>query len=64
MGYKVVGLDNLSTGKIDNISEFIDNFNFKFIEDDIRNLDTCMKACKDIEYVVHHARWGGQYQDQ
>jgi UDP-N-acetylglucosamine 4-epimerase len=58
LGYKVRGLDNFSTGKRENIALFKDNPNFEFIEGDIRNLDTCMQACKDIDYVLHQAAWG------
>lgn len=58
LGYKVRGLDNFSTGKKQNIDLFKDNPDFEFIEGDIRNLDTCMQACKDIDYVLHQAAWG------
>jgi UDP-N-acetylglucosamine/UDP-N-acetylgalactosamine 4-epimerase len=58
LGYKVRGLDNLSTGKKENIEEFIDNPNYEFIEGDIRDLDTCMKACEGIDYVLNQAAWG------
>jgi len=58
MGYKVVGLDNLSTGKKENLSDFSDNPLFSFIEGDIRDLDTCMKVCEGIDYVLHQAAWG------
>jgi UDP-N-acetylglucosamine 4-epimerase len=58
MGYKVRCLDNLSTGKRENIDLFIDHRNFTFFEGDIRNLETCMKACDGIDYVLHQAAWG------
>jgi UDP-N-acetylglucosamine/UDP-N-acetylgalactosamine 4-epimerase len=58
LGYKVRGLDNLSTGKKENIEEFIDNPNYEFIEGDIRDLDTCMKSCEGIDYVLNQAAWG------
>lgn len=51
-------LDDLSTGKIENMNEFIDNERFEFIKGDIKNLDTCMKACEGIDYVLHEAAWG------
>ncbi len=51
-------LDNLSTGNIDNISEFLDLSNFEFINGDIRNFDTCTKACENIDYVLNQAAWG------
>ena len=51
-------LDNFSNGKEENIEEFKDNINFELIEGDIRDIDTCMIACKDIDYVLHQAAWG------
>ncbi len=58
LGYKVRGLDNYSTGKKENIDLFINNSNFEFIEGDIRNLNTCLKACNGVDYVLHQAAWG------
>lgn len=58
MGYRVRALDDLSTGKQCNIDMFIDNPNFEFIKGDIKDLDTCMKACKDVDYVLNQAAWG------
>jgi UDP-N-acetylglucosamine/UDP-N-acetylgalactosamine 4-epimerase len=58
LGYKVRGLDNLSTGKKENIKEFLDNPNYQFIEGDIRDFETCMKACEGIDYVLNQAAWG------
>lgn len=57
-GYKVICLDNLSTGKKANVSLFIDNQNYTFIEGDICDLETCIKACKNVDYVLHQAAWG------
>ncbi|MCA0170373.1 NAD-dependent epimerase/dehydratase family protein, partial [Bacillus sp. RAR_GA_16] len=57
-GYEVRGLDNLSTGKIENVNELKDNPNFEFIEGDIRDLSTCVKACEDVDFVLHQAAWG------
>ncbi|MEO9570740.1 MAG: SDR family oxidoreductase [Polaribacter sp.] len=54
----VVCLDNFSTGKRENISSFIDNPNYKLIEGDIRNLDDCFLATKDVDYVLHQAALG------
>ena len=58
MGYFVRCLDNFSTGKRENISSFIDNSNFELIEGDIRDFDTCLKACEGISYVSNQAAWG------
>lgn len=58
LGYEVRGLDNFSTGKKENVEEFLDNPNYEFIEGDIRDIDTCMSACEGIDYVLHQAAWG------
>lgn len=58
LGYKVRGLDNFSTGKRENVEEFIDNPNYEFIEGDIRDLETCMTACEGIDFVLNQAAWG------
>lgn len=57
-GCSVRVLDNFSIGKWENIEEFITHENFELIEGDIRDIDTCQQACKDIEYVLHQAAWG------
>lgn len=58
LGYRVRCLDDLSTGKQENIDIFLDNPNYEFIKGDIKDLDTCMKACKDVDYVLNQAAWG------
>ena len=57
-GHFVRCLDDLSTVKAENIQPFLENSNFEFIKGDIRDLDTCMNACKNIDYVSHQAAWG------
>lgn len=58
MGYKVRCLDDLSTGKQANVDIFLDNPNYTFIKGDIKDLDTCMAACEDVDYVLNQAAWG------
>jgi Nucleoside-diphosphate-sugar epimerases len=58
LGYKVNCLDNLSTGKRENIELFTNNSNFTFIEGDIRDIDTCMKVCNGVDFVLNQAAWG------
>lgn len=58
MGYQVRCLDNLSTGKRENVELFLDNPNYTFLEKDIRDLDACMEACKGVDYVLNQAAWG------
>lgn len=54
----VVCLDNFSTGKRENLTGFIGNPLFTLIEGDIRNIDDCKKAVKDIDIVFHQAALG------
>ena len=58
MGYTVRCLDNLSTGKYENIAPFEENERFTFIRGDIRDLETCMEACRGVDYVMNEAAWG------
>lgn len=58
MGYTVRCLDNLSTGKYENIEHLEGNDRFTFIKGDIRDLDTCMEAAAGVDYVLNQAAWG------
>lgn len=58
MGYQVRCLDDLSTGKQENVDLLADRPNYTFIKGDIRDLDTCMEACKGADYVLNQAAWG------
>ena len=51
-------LDNLSNGYIENIQEFFENPRFEFIEGDIRDYETCLKACEGIDKISHQAALG------
>ena len=57
-GNKVRCLDNYATGKKENVRPFLHHKNFTFIEGDIRDLDTCNKACEGMDYVLHQAALG------
>ena len=57
-GCKVKALDDLSTGKQENIDLFISHPNYTFIKGDIKDLDVCLKACEGVDYVLHQAAWG------
>ncbi|MCE5250576.1 SDR family oxidoreductase [bacterium] len=52
---EVVVLDNLSTGKKENIESFENNRNFTFIEGTITDQKTCVRACDGADYVFHEA---------
>ena len=60
----VTGLDNFSTGhqhNIDQVKALVSEMqwkNFTFIEGDIRDLETCNKACDSVSYVLHQAALG------
>ena len=58
MGYTVRCLDNLSTGKQANVDMFLNNPKYTFIKGDITDLDTCMEACRGVDYVLNQAAWG------
>ena len=58
LGYRVRCMDDLSTGKQKNVDMFLDYPGYTFIRGDIKNLDTCMKACEGVDYVLNQAAWG------
>lgn len=57
-GYIVRCLDNLSTGKQLNVDMFAHNKRYSFVNGDIRDMETCMKACDGVDFVLHQAAWG------
>jgi UDP-N-acetylglucosamine 4-epimerase len=57
-GNEVICLDNLITGHRKNIEPFLSDPRFKFIEGDIRDPETCKKACEGVDYVFHQAALG------
>ncbi len=58
MGYQARCLDDLSTGKYENIEPFMENPGFTFIKGDIRSLETCMEAARGVDFVLNQAAWG------
>ena len=65
LNQKIVGLDNFETGFQHNLDAAIEDagciepsMQFNFIEGDIRDLDTCRKACRGVDYVLHQAALG------
>jgi UDP-N-acetylglucosamine 4-epimerase len=64
LGQRVVGVDNLSTGKAANLEQVKLAVGaeawrgFQWIEADIRDLDVCRHACEGVEIVSHHAAMG------
>ena len=58
LGYRVRCLDDLSTGKQENVDLFLNHPNYTFIKGDIKDFDTCMRACEGVDYVLNQAAWG------
>lgn len=58
MGYRVRCLDDLSTGSQKHVDMFADNPDYEFIKGDIKDFDTCLRACEGVDYVLNQAAWG------
>ena len=52
-GHDVIIFDNFSAGKRENISGISEKV--QVIEGDVRDLDSLMSACKQIDFISHHA---------
>src|SRR5712671_3071090 len=52
-GDEVRGIDNLSTGKRENLSEVLKHMDFRQV--DILDLDATREACTGVDYVFHEA---------
>lgn len=52
-GHQVVGLDNLSTGRLTNLAELIKNPDFEFLEQDVINLPA--EFAGPIDWIFHLA---------
>lgn len=57
-GHAITCLDNFATGYLHNIEHLLSHPHFTLIEGDIRNPDTCAKACAGQDYVLHQAALG------
>ena len=51
-------MDNLATGSLKNIEEFKSHPKFEFVKADIRNYQSCLDACADIDRITHQAALG------
>ncbi|HMC54275.1 MAG TPA: SDR family oxidoreductase [Gemmatimonadaceae bacterium] len=63
LGQTVIGLDDFSTGYRANLDDVAclpssRGGTFRFIEGDIRDIDTCREACKGVDFILHHAALG------
>ena len=52
---KIIIIDNLSTGRVENIKEFLNKKNIKFIKNDISKIKNLKKILKDTDYIFHLA---------
>ncbi len=52
-GESVRGIDNFSTGKMENLSSFRDQIDFR--EADLRDTSAMSDACRGVDYVFHEA---------
>jgi UDP-N-acetylglucosamine 4-epimerase len=55
---KVRVLDNLATGSMTNLADATNHHKFEFLEGDIRQYDTCLKAVEGMHIVSHQAALG------
>jgi UDP-N-acetylglucosamine/UDP-N-acetylgalactosamine 4-epimerase len=64
LGQTVVGLDNLSTGRAENLEQVRAAVgpacwrNFRWIKGDLRDPATCQRATRGVDYVLHQAALG------
>jgi UDP-glucose 4-epimerase len=54
-GYTVIGIDNMSYGKMENIQHNMDNPQFSFYQIDILDLDALKILGKEVETIIHLA---------
>ena len=61
---KVIGLDNFLTGHLANLNEVENEVssrqweNFKFIDGDICDFNTCLEVTNSVDFVLHQAALG------
>src|SRR5579859_3580433 len=56
-GHSVVGVDNLSMGRIQNIEHHDGNFKFKFHQIDVRDQPALSAAFQQVDRIVHLAAY-------
>jgi UDP-N-acetylglucosamine 4-epimerase len=60
----VVGLDNFTTGSLDNLDDVEEKVEprqwrrFQLIEGDIKDMAVCERCCRGVDGVLHHAALG------
>ncbi|MDH5787724.1 MAG: SDR family NAD(P)-dependent oxidoreductase [Candidatus Bathyarchaeota archaeon] len=58
-GFEVRVIDDLSTGKSENITAHVGKSSFRFVKGDIRNFETVKKAVEGVEVIFHEAALSG-----
>jgi UDP-glucose 4-epimerase len=53
--YEIIGIDDFSFGKIENIQPHLENQNFKFYRVDVADFETLKILSKDVDTIVHLA---------
>ena len=55
-GAKVRVLDNMATGNLENLAHV--KARIEFLQEDIRDLEACQRACEGVDLVLHEAALG------
>ena len=55
LGAEVIGIDNLFSGRLDNLKDAFKNKNFDFQKGDVRDLNFLLDLFKDIDIIYHEA---------
>lgn len=53
--YEIIGIDDLSYGKLENIKSSLEKENVEFCRVDVRDYETIKMLCRDVDIVVHLA---------
>jgi UDP-glucose 4-epimerase len=56
-GYKVIGLDNLSYGILQNLSSVLGHSRFEFIQGDVRDMELLLGLGRRVDAIVHLAAY-------
>ena len=54
-GWKVRVVDNLSSGRMENLNHHKNDPNVEIVIGDLKNSETCLKVTKDVNVVFHYA---------
>ena len=55
LGAKVIGIDNLFNGRLENLGDAMKNKNFQFHKGDIRDLNFLLDVFEDTDIIYHEA---------